>query len=286
SIHPNEVDETTFMRYLIAVESQSAHPIAQAILAYPLEVPNDQAQQVVEWAGKGLQAVVGGQTVLVGNQKLMEQFQIAIPAAMNAIDETLVLLAVEGQWLGHLIIADELKSDAKASVQQLRKSGIQRLVMLSGDRNGPTQAIAQQLQLDEAYGELLPEDKLSILEQIKKDPRQRVAFLGDGINDAPVLAASDIGISMGGLGADVAIETADLVIQTDQPSKVATAIRIGRSTKQVIQQNIVLAFGVKTLVLLLAAMGWASMWEAVFADVGVALLAILNAVRLQHMQWN
>ena len=182
-------------------------------------------------------------------------------------------------------IKDEVKEDANQSIEQLRVMGIQEIIMLSGDKNSITQKIANALGITNAKGGLLPEDKLNELEAIKKDPARVVAFVGDGINDAPVLAVSDVGIAMGAMGSDVAIETADVIIQTDQLSKIITGIRIGKSTQRIIWQNIILAFTVKAIVLILGAGGLATMWEAVFADVGVALLAILNAVRLQRMEW-
>ncbi len=178
-----------------------------------------------------------------------------------------------------------MKEDAHHAIQQIRDLGIRQLIMLSGDKASITEKIGKELGLDKAIGSLLPEDKLNEVEALKKLPNTKVAFVGDGINDAPVLAASDVGIAMGGLGSDVAIETADVIIQTDQPSKIAKAIKIGRSTRHIVWQNIALAFGVKFIVLLMGAWGIATMWEAVFADVGVALLAILNAVRLQRMEW-
>jgi len=216
----------------------------------------------------------------------MNQFKIALPSEVNTIVESIVLVAIEEQFAGYVTIADELKIDAKESVRKLRASGIQHLMMLSGDKDSITQKIAKELGISVAKGGLLPEDKLNEIETIKIDPTKIVAFVGDGINDAPVLAASDVGIAMGGLGSDVAIETADVIIQTDQPSKIATGIKIGKTTQRIIWQNIYVAFAVKIAVLAGGAIGMATMWQAVFADVGVALLAILNAVRLQRMDWN
>ncbi|HAT65547.1 MAG TPA: heavy metal translocating P-type ATPase, partial [Flavobacteriaceae bacterium] len=191
----------------------------------------------------------------------------------------------EGKFAGYVIIADELKDDAHEAIKQIRDSGISKIIMLSGDKDSITQQVAKEMGIDTAKGGLLPEDKLNEVEKLMSENDGRVAFIGDGINDAPVLAVSDVGIAMGGLGSDVAIETADVIIQTDQPSKIARAIKIGRSTRKIVWQNIGLAFGVKIIVLILGAGGLATMWEAVFADVGVALLAIFNAVRLQKMTW-
>ena len=208
-----------------------------------------------------------------------------MPSETETIVETSVLIAIDNHFAGYIIIADELKEDAHAAIEKIRKAGISNIIMLSGDKDSITQEVAKELGIDWAKGGLLPEDKLNEVEKLKQQSGTKVAFIGDGINDAPVLATSDVGIAMGGLGSDVAIETADVIIQTDQPSKIATAIKIGRSTRHIVWQNIALAFIVKAIVLALGAGGLATMWEAVFADVGVALLAILNAVRLQKMSW-
>ena len=278
------MDETEFMGFLLALEEQSTHPIALAIVQYKNDNPH-KAMDVSEVAGKGLKGTVNGKVVLAGNKALMEANGIAVPSETDSIVETLVMVSVDGKFSGYVTIADELKEDALHGVRQIREAGISKLIMLSGDKDSITQKIAKELDLDWAKGGLLPEDKLSEVEKLKKVTDNIIAFIGDGINDAPVLAASDVGIAMGGLGSDVAIETADVIIQTDQPSKIARAIKIARSTRRIVWQNIGLAFGVKAIVLILGAGGMATMWEAVFADVGVALLAILNAVRLQRMQW-
>ena len=275
--------EAEFMQILMAIEAKSTHPIAKAIMEYSEGNQLPEATDIEEIAGKGIKGSVIGRIIIVGNKKLMEQFSITVPNETDNIVDTIVMVAIDGQFAGYVTIADELKEDAKQSIAQLRKSGIKYLTMLSGDKNAITQKVAKELGIDDAKGGLLPEDKLNEVEAIKKDASRIVAFVGDGINDAPVLAASDVGIAMGGLGSDVAIETADVIIQTDQPSKIATGIKIGKSTQRIIWQNIALAFGVKVIVLILGAGGLATMWEAVFADVGVALLAILNAVRLQRM---
>jgi len=260
--------EAEFMRLLMAVEAKSTHPIAKAILEYSTNANLPEATDI-----------------LVGNKKLMEQFGVNVPSETDSIVESIVMVGIDGKFAGYVTIADELKEDAKATIQQLRATGIEQLVMLSGDKDSITQKVAAELGITNAKGGLLPEDKLNEVETIKEDPTKVVAFVGDGINDAPVLAASDIGIAMGAMGSDVAIETADIIIQTDQPSKIVTGIKIGKATQRIIWQNIALAFGVKIIVLILGAGGLATMWEAVFADVGVALLAILNAVRLQRMEW-
>ena len=278
-------NETEFMQYLMAMEEQSTHPIAKAILEYKAEGEDFEAQDVSEIAGKGLKGIVNGKTVLVGNKALMTANNIDVPSETESIVESIVLVAIDNQFAGYVVIADELKEDAKETITALHKVGIKNIMMLSGDKDSITQQVAKELNIENAKGGLLPEDKLNEVEILKKNPENKIAFIGDGINDAPVLAASNVGIAMGGLGSDVAIETADVIIQTDQPSKVVRAIKISRSTRKIVWQNIILAFGVKVIVLILGAGGLATMWEAVFADVGVALLAILNAVRLQRMSW-
>ncbi|AOW20165.1 heavy metal translocating P-type ATPase [Urechidicola croceus] len=279
-------EEKEFMKYLMAMEEQSTHPIAKAILEYKADGKDFQASEVSEIAGKGLKGIVNGKTVLVGNKALMSSNNIDVPSETESIVESIVLVAIDNQFAGYVVIADELKEDAKETITNLHKVGIKKIMMLSGDKDSITQKVATELNIEKAKGGLLPEDKLNEVEKLKQNSENKIAFIGDGINDAPVLAASDVGIAMGGLGSDVAIETADVIIQTDQPSKVIKAIQIGRSTRKIVWQNIGLAFGVKVIVLILGAGGLATMWEAVFADVGVALLAILNAVRLQRMSWN
>ncbi|OAB81569.1 cadmium/zinc/cobalt-transporting ATPase [Cochleicola gelatinilyticus] len=275
-----------FMKYLMAMEEQSTHPIAKAILEYKAEGEDFKATDVFEIAGKGLKGTVNNKAVLVGNKALMTSNGIEVTSDTETIVESIVMVGIDGMFAGYVTIADELKEDAHDAIKGIRASGISKIIMLSGDKDSITQEVAKELGIDWAKGGLLPEDKLNEVEQLKKQPNTKVAFIGDGINDAPVLATSDVGIAMGGLGSDVAIETADIIIQTDQPSKISRAIKIGRSTRRIVWQNIALAFGVKIIVLILGAGGLATMWEAVFADVGVALLAILNAVRLQKMKWN
>ena len=277
--------EAEFMKYLMAMEEQSTHPIAQAILEYKVEGADFEASEVSEVAGKGLKGTVNGKTVLVGNEALMTSNNISVPKETESIVESIVIVAIDGQFAGYVTIADELKEDAQEAIEQIRKAGISRIIMLSGDKDSITKEVGREMGLDTAMGGLLPEDKLNEVERLQKETGTTVAFIGDGINDAPVLATSDVGMAMGGLGSDVAIETADVIIQTDQPSKIARAIKIGRSTRKIVWQNIVLAFGVKIAVMVLGAFGMATMWEAVFADVGVAFLAILNAIRLQKMNW-
>ncbi|MGY0392206.1 heavy metal translocating P-type ATPase [Bizionia sp. KMM 8389] len=279
-------DESEFMKYLLAMEEQSTHPIAKAILEYKVDGSNFEVSDVSEIAGKGLKGLVNGKPVLVGNKALMTANNITVLEETDRIVESIVLVSIDNKFAGYVVIADELKADAKETITELYRVGVKNVMMLSGDKDSITQQVAKELKIENAKGGLLPEDKLNEVEAFKKNPENKIAFIGDGINDAPVLAASDVGIAMGGLGSDVAIETADVIIQTDQPSKVVTAIKISRSTRKIVWQNIILAFGVKVIVLILGAGGLATMWEAVFADVGVSLIAILNAVRLQRMTWN
>lgn len=223
--------------------------------------------------------------MLAGNTKLLDKFGISYDAAVKDIVETIVVAAIDGKYAGYITIADKLKTDAKEAVAGMKAVGIRQTVMLSGDKSSITKKVGNEVGVDEAFGDLLPEHKVEKVEALKADKSRVIAFVGDGINDAPVLALSDVGMAMGGLGSDAAIETADVVIQTDHPSRIVTAIRIGKVTRRIVWQNIGFAFGVKVIVMALGAGGLATMWEAVFADVGVALLAILNAVRIQRMKF-
>ena len=279
------IDEKDFLNLVVAVEAKSTHPIAKAIVEHAGTTDIHPADNIEEIAGMGLKGSVGGKNVLAGNVKLLEKFDIDFDAKIKDIEESFVVVAIDGKYAGYLLIADEIKEDAADAIRQLHNSGIKQVVMLSGDKTSIVKKVADVLGIDSYFGDLLPEDKVAKLEEIKKGKKHVVAFVGDGINDTPVLAISDIGMAMGAMGSDAAIETADVVIQTDQPSKIATAIMIGKATKNVVIQNIVLAFAVKALVLILGAGGLATMWEAVFADVGVALLAILNAVRIQRISF-
>ncbi|MDM1298524.1 cadmium-translocating P-type ATPase [Empedobacter falsenii] len=275
--------ENDFLNLVSALEKQSTHPIAKAIVAsHPSEL---KAIEVEEISGKGLKGKVDGKIVLAGNTKLLDHFSIQYPQEIHNIVESIVVVAVDDKYAGYITIADKIKEDAQQAIQKMKALGVSKTIMLSGDKNTITQKVAKEVGVDEDFGGLLPEGKVEKVEALKKDQNQVVAFVGDGINDAPVLALSDVGIAMGGLGSDAAIETADVVIQTDQPSKIGTVIKIGRETKKIVIQNIILAMGVKIIVLFLGAEGIANMWEAVFADVGVALLAILNAVRIQRMKF-
>ncbi|MCC3160150.1 cadmium-translocating P-type ATPase [Hymenobacter sp. 15J16-1T3B] len=273
------------LRLLGALETKSTHPIAKAVVTHVGAAAAGVAvENVEEIAGHGLRGRVDGRDVLAGNTKLLAKFGVAYPPEVDQVVDSIVVAAVNGQYAGYLTVADAPKEDAARAVQELKADGITKLVMLSGDKDSIVQRVATTLGIPEAHGGLLPEDKARYVQQYK-DAGHKLAFVGDGVNDAPVVALADVGIAMGGLGSDATIETADVVIQTDHPSKIATARRIARATHTVVWQNIWLAFAVKGVVLALGAGGVATMWEAVFADVGVALLAILNAWRIQRMNF-
>ncbi len=280
----SEFDKDEILLMVNALETQSTHPVATAIQEH---VGNTQTEialtNVEEIAGQGLKANIKGKEFLVGNLKLMDKYNIAYDIDPNTIVYTLIAIAYDKKFAGYITIADKIKEDAQEAVDKLHSMNI-KTTMLSGDKNSVVQYVAKSLSIDNAFGDLLPEDKVNKIKEIK-DRKETVAFVGDGVNDAPVVALSNVGIAMGGLGSDATIETADVVIQDDKPSKIAMAINIGKQTKRIVWQNITLAFAVKVIVLTLGAGGLATMWEAVFADVGVALLAILNVIRIQKMKF-
>ena len=279
------VSEEELIRMIASVESSSTHPIAKAVVNYAgrRDIELSSVTDSKEYAGLGLEAAVNGIQVLAGNGRLLSKFQIEYPPELLSITDTIVVCAIGNKYAGYLLLSDSLKEDAKIAIQNLTALGIQNIQILSGDKQSIVSNFAEKLGISEAYGDLLPDGKVKHLEELRQHTENQVAFVGDGMNDAPVLALSNVGIAMGGLGSDAAIETADVVIQTDQPSKVAEAIKVGKLTRRIVWQNISLAFGVKLLVLILGAGGLATLWEAVFADVGVALIAIMNAVRIQKM---
>ena len=279
------VSEEELIRMIASVESSSTHPIAKAVVNYAgqRDIELSSVTDSKEYAGLGLEAAVNGIQVLAGNGRLLSKFQIEYPPELLSITDTIVVCAIGNKYAGYLLLSDSLKEDAKIAIQNLKALGIQNIQILSGDKQSIVTNFAEKLGISEAYGDLLPDGKVKHLEELRQHTENQVAFVGDGMNDAPVLALSNVGIAMGGLGSDAAIETADVVIQTDQPSKVAEAIKVGKLTRRIVWQNISLAFGVKLLVLILGAGGLATLWEAVFADVGVALIAIMNAVRIQKM---
>ncbi|WP_207428740.1 heavy metal translocating P-type ATPase [Pedobacter sp. SYSU D00535] len=276
-------DERALLRVVSALEKNSTHPVGKAVVEYAaVDLQQLSASEVEELAGQGLKGRVEGKMVLAGNLKLLRKFNVAYPAELEKLVDTVIAIAIENRYAGYITIADEIKEDAAATIRALHARNI-KTVMLSGDKQAVVDKVAQQLGIDEAYGDLLPEDKVAKVQQFK-DQGRRIAFVGDGVNDAPVIALADAGIAMGGLGSDAAIETADIVIQNDQPSKIVTAIRTGKITRNIVWQNITMAMLVKVIVLSLGAGGVANLWEAVIADVGVALLAILNAVRIQRIK--
>ncbi len=278
-------DREEILRMVNVLENQSTHPVATAIHEYVGEVDSSiTLSNVEEISGHGLKAEINGKELLVGNFKLLNKFNVSYDVDPAKIVYTVIAFAYDNKFAGYLTIADNIKEDAQLTVDTLKELGI-NITMLSGDKNTVVQFVAQKLGIPNAFGDLLPEDKVDKVKELK-GKNETVAFVGDGVNDAPVVALSDVGIAMGGLGSDATIETADVVIQDDKPSKIPTAIAIGKQTKRIVWQNISLAFTVKIIVLALGAGGMATMWEAVFADVGVALLAIVNAVRIQKMQFH
>lgn len=272
------------LQHINTLESKSTHPIATAIREFVGPVIHTEVQNFEEIAGHGLRGILDGKEYLAGNFKLMDKFNIDHQIEHSSISDTLVAVAVDGKFAGYLTISDQIKKDAADAVKELKKLAV-NITMLSGDKSDVVKEVADKIGITDAYGDLLPEDKVTKVKALKSGQKS-VAFVGDGVNDAPVVALSDVGIAMGGLGSDATVETADVVIQDDRPSRIPMAIRIGRETKKIVWQNIIMAFGVKAVVLILGAGGLASMWEAVFADVGVALLAILNAVRIQHKNFS
>ncbi|UGS19833.1 heavy metal translocating P-type ATPase [Flavobacterium cyclinae] len=283
-IFNSDFNKDEILQLVNALESQSTHPVATAIHQFVGNIDSTiTLKDVEEISGHGLKAYVNSKELLVGNFKLMDKFSISYDIDPSSIVYTLIAVAYDKKFVGYLTIADSIKEDAQITIDKLKALGV-KTTMLSGDKTTVVQFVAQKLGITNAFGDLLPEDKVNKVKEIIAK-KETVAFVGDGVNDAPVVALSNVGIAMGGLGSDATIETADVVIQDDKPSKIPMAINIGKQTKKIVWQNIILAFGVKAIVLILGAGGLATMWEAVFADVGVALLAILNAVRIQRMKF-
>ena len=285
AVHPADLSEHELLHLAAHVERFSTHPIAQSLReAFGNEADGCTVDQTEEVAGQGIRARVNGKLVCVGNTKLMD----SVGAHWRAchLTGTIIHVAVEGVYMGHIVIADELKPDAAATIAQLKAMGVQQTVMLTGDRHDVGQQVARELHIDQMAAELLPADKVAHVEQLmcQKRAGDSLLFVGDGINDAPVLARADVGIAMGGLGSDAAIEAADVVLMDDKPSKVMRAISLARQIIAIAHQNAIFAIGVKVAVLVLATFGWASMWMAVFADVGVTVLAVLNAMRTLRLK--
>ena len=281
SVNPVDISAEKLLEYAALAESYSNHPISASLIrAYGRETDLSRVSNARESAGHGVMADVDGLPVLAGNAKLMKE--AGVDCSVPARPGTAVHVAVDGRYAGYILIADEIKEDAKNAVEEMRKAGVKKTVMLTGDAGSVAVYIAGKLGIDEVHSELLPADKLDQVERLGKETSKegKLAFVGDGINDAPVLSQADIGIAMGGLGSDAAIEAADIVIMDDRPSKIPVAIRISRKTMRIVWQNIIFSLAVKAAVLALGAVGIATMWEAVFADVGVSVIAILNAVRL------
>lgn len=280
AIHPNVVNEDELLRIAAVAESYSTHPISMSLqLAHGEDIAEGSVKNLEEISGHGIKGEIEGHTVYVGNGKLMDKAGVKWQDCSHV--GTIVHVAMDGEYMGHIVISDVIKDDALNAIKSLHTLGVKKTVMLTGDRRAVGEKVAQDLGIDEVHTELLPGDKVACVEKLlqEKSPKGKLAFVGDGINDAPVLAGADIGIAMGALGSDAAIEAADIVLMDDKPSKIAAAIKISRKTMRIVKQNIVFALAVKGLILALGALGFANMWEAVFADVGVAVIAILNAMR-------
>ena len=282
AVHPQQVSEQELLELAALAERFSDHPISRSIQAACQSAPDpNRVTDAKEIAGHGVRAVVDGKTVLAGNQKLMDQFHIPFEDACHHVG-TIIHVAVDGVYMGHIVISDQVKEGAKETLRDLKAAGMRKTVMLTGDSQAVGQAVARQLGLDEVHAELLPGDKVDQVERLlqSKGPKEQLVFVGDGINDAPVLSRADIGVAMGAMGSDAAIEAADIVLMDDDLKKLPVAVRIARKTLRIVRENIVFALAVKFLVLILSALGVANMWWAVFADVGVSVIAILNSMRM------
>ncbi len=279
-IHHNEMENAKLLEYAALAESASSHPISKSLQrAYGKEIDRSRVSDIQEISGNGVIAQVDGHTVAAGNDKLMDRLGIAYISCHSV--GTIIHMAVDGQYAGHIVISDVVKPTSKAAIQALKRAGVRRTVMLTGDAKAVADQVAAELGVDEAYSQLLPADKVEKVEALlaQKHGKEKLAFVGDGINDAPVLGRADIGIAMGAMGSDAAIEAADVVLMDDDPMQISKAIQISRKCLGIVYQNIVVAIGVKLLCLVLIALGFANMWLAVFADVGVMILAVLNAIR-------
>ena len=281
AIHHSIIDEHQLIEYAALAESASSHPISQSLQkAYGQEIDRTRVREVKEISGKGVTSLVDGIRVAAGNGKLMDELGISYQECHSV--GTIVHMALDGRYAGHIVISDLIKPTSAQAVQALRRCGVNRIVMLSGDKEETAQAIGRELGIDEVYGGLMPDDKVTKVEELiasRRGDKEKLVFVGDGINDAPVLSRADIGIAMGAMGADAAIEAADVVLMDDDPLKIAKAIRIARKCLRIVRENIVFAIGIKLICLLLGAMGIANMWLAIFADVGVMIIAVLNAIR-------
>lgn len=280
-----DISEENLLKVVAYSENYSNHPIAKSVKeAYGKEIDEQQIIKTEELSGLGIIAKISDQEVLVGNEKLMNEKHIDFTTTDNI--GTTLYVAIDGKFVGNILISDKIKDDSEKTIKSLKKYGIKQTVMLTGDRTNVGETVASKLGLDKVYSELLPDGKVKKVEELlnSKDKNKKLAFVGDGINDAPVLALADIGIAMGGVGADSAIEAADIVIMTDEPSKIVSAIKLSRKTMKIVSENIIIAISVKIIVLLLSALGISTMWEAVFADVGVSIIAIINALRALNVK--
>ena len=285
NVEPVGISKEELLKAAAYAEHYSNHPISKSIKkAYNNTIDEKEIIDSQEISGKGIEAKIGNQDVLAGNEKLMNEKGIEFEKCTHI--GSVVYVAIDGKYVGHIVIADKIKEDAKRTIEELKKNNIKQTVMLTGDRKNIGEAVAKEVGIDKVYTELLPDGKVEKVEELLKtcSEKGKLAFVGDGINDAPVLAMADIGIAMGGLGADSAIEAADIVIMTDQPSKIISAMKLSKKTMRIVRENIVFAIGVKVLVLVLTALGLSSMWQAVFADVGVSVIAILNALRVLRVK--
>ena len=284
-VHAIDMSEEELLRITAYAENYSNHPISLSVKkAYNKEIDEKQILNTEEISGHGIVAKIGNQDVLVGNEKLMSENNIKITKCEDI--GTILNVAVDGKYAGYILIADKIKKDSKSAIKSLKKNNIKQTVMLTGDRKNVGEHVAKELGLDKVYTELLPDGKVEKVESLLKEKSEKgkLAFVGDGINDAPVLALADIGIAMGGLGSDAAIEAADIVLMTDEPSKIVDAIHLSKKTMRIVKENIIFAIVIKVLVLVLSAFGLSTMWEAVFADVGVSIIAIINALRVLRVK--
>ena len=279
-VHHSEMEEEKLLEYAALAESASSHPISRSIQrAYGKEIDRTRVSEIEEISGNGVTAKVDGKLVAAGNDKLMKRLGITPIACHSA--GTIIHIAIDGKYMGHILISDVEKPTSKEAIRALKSAGIEKTVMLTGDAKRVADQVAEKLGLDEVYSELLPADKVEKVEQLiqNKPEKEKLAFVGDGINDAPVLRRADIGIAMGAMGSDAAIEAADVVLMDDDPMQISKAIKISRKCLGIVYQNIVVAIGVKLACLVLVSLGFANMWLAVFADVGVMIIAVLNAIR-------
>ena len=284
-VNAKDIDENDLIETAAYAECYSNHPISISVKrAYGKQIDKSKIKSTEELSGRGIVAIINEKTVLVGNEKLLNENNIEFEK--NNDIGTILYVAIDKKYVGNIVIADKIKEDAKDSIMSLKKSNIKQAVMLTGDRKAVGENVAGILGIDKVYTELLPDGKVEKVEELLKEKSEKgkLAFVGDGINDAPVLALADIGIAMGGLGADSAIEAADIVLMTDEPSKIVDTIKLSKKTMKIVKENIIFAISIKVLVLILSAIGISTMWEAVFADVGVSIIAILNALRVLNVK--